>query len=57
VLFDYFNADGTVATHNIEKSVDADDVTITFTDTSGLRWQRTGSREPIRVVQPAPGTD
>jgi hypothetical protein len=57
VLFDYFNADGTVATHNIEQSIGADDVTITFTDTSGLRWRRTGSSEPVRVIQPAPGTE
>lgn len=42
------------AVGKIKKWVDVNDVTITFTDMSGLRWRRTGNREPIRVVQPAP---
>jgi len=38
----------------IEKWVEVDDVTITFTDAAGLRWERTGNSEPKRVLQSAP---
>lgn len=44
----------TVTAGKIKKRVDADDVTITFIDTYGLRWRRTGNGEPIRVAQPTP---
>lgn len=41
----------------IGKPVDADNVTITFIDASGLelRWRRTGTGEPVRIVHPPPG--
>jgi hypothetical protein len=40
----------------VEKWIDVEDVTITFTDMSGLRWRRTGSGEPVRIIQPdSPG--
>ncbi|MGH4011625.1 MAG: hypothetical protein ACRDTH_26250 [Pseudonocardiaceae bacterium] len=42
------------STGKVKNWVNDDDVTITFTDTSGLRWQRTGNKEPVRIVQPAP---
>lgn len=38
------------ATSPIKKWVDVDDVTITFTDLSGVRWERTGNRQPVRGV-------
>lgn len=37
-------------TSPIKKWVDVDDVTITFTDLSGVRWERTGNRQPVRGV-------
>ncbi len=55
VPFEHFSADGlptdsTVAPERIKKFVDVDNVTITFTDTSGLRWRSTGNGDPVRVV-------
>lgn len=56
VQYQYFDAQGqTVSTSTFfnERNVRVDDVTITF-DISGVRWRRTGNREPVRVAQPAP---
>lgn len=49
VPFEHFTVDGlpidtTVASERIEKWVDVDGVTFTFTDASGLRWRRTGTK-------------
>lgn len=41
VIFEHFG--------EIEKQLATEDVTIMFTDVSGLRWRRTGSNEPTRV--------
>ena len=59
VLFDYLDADGQPTDGSaVAKHVDAENVTIAFTDTSGLRWRRTGSGEPIRLLlQPTPETE
>jgi hypothetical protein len=37
------------ATSPIKKFVDVDDVTITFTDLSGVRWERAGNRQLVRM--------
>jgi hypothetical protein len=37
----------------VKKWVDVDDVTITFIDTSDVRWWRTGNRDPVRA-EPGP---
>lgn len=36
------------------QKVRPENVTITFTDAAGLRWQRTGYREPVRLIPPSP---
>lgn len=51
--FDYYITDGIRLQDKPKKPVKAEEVTITFTDTSGLRWRRTGSGEPIRDLQQA----
>ncbi|MGH7489780.1 MAG: hypothetical protein ACREMY_29875, partial [bacterium] len=59
VPFEYLDARGQpinpdnnifAETSPIKKWVGVDDVTITFTDLSGVRWERTGNGEPVRVV-------
>jgi hypothetical protein len=61
VPFEHVGADGhyinPVASGTIVKRVNTDDVVITFTDTSGLRWRRTGNGEPVRVIPPDPGAE
>ncbi|MGH3692756.1 MAG: hypothetical protein ACRDRX_01915 [Pseudonocardiaceae bacterium] len=56
VVFDY-DADGRPDAGEIEKPVDADEVIITFTDTSGPRWRRAGNGEPSRVIGPGSVTE
>lgn len=52
VLYDYCNPDGSEITGSIENSITADDVTITFMDTSRQWWRRTGHGEPERITEP-----
>lgn len=51
LMYGYFNPDDSEVTGEIEKRIRAEDVTITFMDTSRQQWRRTGSGEPVRVVQ------
>ncbi|MDQ2880475.1 MAG: hypothetical protein M3Y48_04225 [Actinomycetota bacterium] len=48
VFLSYWQADGRDIDHP-PYEVDLEDVTITFTDTCGLRWRRTGNGEPVRI--------
>jgi hypothetical protein len=51
LMYGYLEPDDSEVTGEIEKRIRADDVTITFMDTSRQQWRRTGSGEPVRVVQ------
>jgi hypothetical protein len=50
VAFHYFHPDHTLDLDRtkIEGWIEVDDVTIMFTDAAGLRWERTGHKEPVR---------